>query len=181
LANGNDDIKDEELSAVRTNRQINGAADSQQSDPDPPAPEPQSMPQTRNGLSDGEDADTRTRDGLSEKLDALAEERDMLRREVTELRQSLEDITSQHELEVKGLREDVESANEEKEQAKQKHATLLERVNGLSATLGERLKSNAVCPWSASQSMLTPTGRDIPSQHSDRGAAGPKLCSGGRK
>jgi hypothetical protein len=79
------------------------------------------------------------------------------------------------------LREDVESANEEKEHAEQKHATLLERVNGLSATLGERLKSNAVCPWSASQSMLTPTGRDIPSQHSDRGAAGAKLCSGGRK
>jgi uncharacterized coiled-coil DUF342 family protein len=104
------------------------------------------MPQNTNGSnSDGEDAETRAGGGLSEKWDALAEERDMLRREVAELRQSLEDITSKRELEVKCLREEVDTANEDKEKAEQKHATLLERVNNISATLGERLKSNAVC------------------------------------
>lgn len=110
------------------------------------------MPQTsRNGLaiSDGDGdagptASSTSGAGLSEKLDALAEERDILRREVAELRQSLEDITSQRELEVKGLREEVDTANEGREEAEQKHAALLERVNSISATLGERLKSNAV-------------------------------------
>jgi uncharacterized coiled-coil DUF342 family protein len=104
------------------------------------------MPQANaNGSKSEEDVETRPGDGLSEKLEALAEERDLLRREVAELRQSLEDITSQREREVKGLREEVDTANEDREKAEQKHATLLERVNNISATLGERLKSNAVC------------------------------------
>jgi seryl-tRNA synthetase len=115
------------------------------------------MPRTsRNGLTnrDGDEdaekkgtiaASSTSGAGLSEKLDALAVERDMLRREVAELRQSLEDITSQHEQEVKDLREKLDAANEGREDAEQKHATLLERVNNISATLGERLKSNVVC------------------------------------
>ena len=108
-----------------------------------------------NGSNSDEDAE-KPGDGLSEKLEALAEERDLLRREVAELRQSLEGITSQRESEVKGLREEVEAANEDREKAEQKHAALLERVNNISATLGERLKSNAVCIMATSPSMLTP-------------------------
>jgi peptidoglycan hydrolase CwlO-like protein len=111
--------------------------------PDSDLPTP--MPQTNNALSDGDDDVERADDGLSEKLDALAEERDTLRREVAELRQSLEDMTSQRDREVKDLRAEMDTANEERERAEQKHATLLERVNNISATLGERLKSNAVC------------------------------------
>jgi hypothetical protein len=121
------------------------------------------MPRNTNGSnSDGEDAETRAGDGLSAKLDALAEERDMLRREVAELRQSLEDITSKRELEVKCLREEVDTANEDKEKAEQKHATLLERVNNISATLGERLKSNAVCGVVISQSDADPDRKRYP-------------------
>ncbi len=121
-------------------------ANSPQPDSDLPTHESHRMPQANaNGSKSEEDAETRPGDGLSEKLEALAEERDLLRREVAELRQSLEDITSQREREVKGLREEVNAANQDREKAEQKHATLLERVNNISATLGERLKSNAVC------------------------------------
>jgi hypothetical protein len=140
------------------------------------------MPQTTNGSnSDGEDVEAMVGDGLSKKLDALAEERDMLRREVAELRQSLEDITSKRELEAKSLREEVDAANEDREKAEQKHATLLERVNSISATLGERLKSNAVRNVAVTRWMLTQTGRDIPSKRPHRRIARAKLCPGGAK
>jgi phage shock protein A len=79
-------------------------------------------------------------------LDALTLDRNKLRDEVAELRQSLQEIQANHKGEVEELQEQVEKAEEGKDQAEQQHANLLERVNNIRATLGERMKSNAVSP-----------------------------------
>ncbi|KAL6707895.1 hypothetical protein ACN47E_003569 [Coniothyrium glycines] len=89
------------------------------------------------------------------RLDAIAKERDALRQEVTELRKSLEAIQSQHdhdastqdqsnhEEEIKSLREELEEANESKEHFETQYKNLLGRVNTIKTSLGDRLKADA--------------------------------------
>jgi predicted nucleic acid-binding Zn-ribbon protein len=81
---------------------------------------------------------------LAQKLDVLAQERDTLRLQVTELRKSLEDIQEKHTQDTLDLRTRAETAEQEKEEADQRYNDLRDRVTDIRATLGERLKSNAV-------------------------------------
>jgi predicted nucleic acid-binding Zn-ribbon protein len=94
-------------------------------------------------------ADHKDVSDLTEKFDALTLERDNLRQEVAELRKSLEHIKGKHEEEVTELQEQVEKAEEGRDQAELQHTNLLERVKALRDTLGERMKSNAVRTTSA--------------------------------
>jgi predicted transcriptional regulator len=81
---------------------------------------------------------------LSEKLELMARERDNLRQEVTALRKSLEDIQGKHQEEVDELHAKLESAEEGRDEADQRHTDLRVRVKEITASLGEKLKSNAV-------------------------------------
>ncbi|CAG5137773.1 uncharacterized protein ALTATR162_LOCUS202 [Alternaria atra] len=91
----------------------------------------------------------------SARLDAIAKERDALRQEVTELRKSLEDVQnkqnagtsdeadSNHEEEIRSLREELDEANEGKEHFETQYKNLLGRVNTIKTSLGDRLKADA--------------------------------------
>ncbi|KAF1839171.1 hypothetical protein BDW02DRAFT_229983 [Decorospora gaudefroyi] len=91
----------------------------------------------------------------SVRLDAVAKERDALRQEVTELRKSLEDMQSKqgagatdesqsnHEEEIRSLREELDEANEGKEHFETQYKNLLGRVNTIKTSLGDRLKADA--------------------------------------
>jgi peptidoglycan hydrolase CwlO-like protein len=93
----------------------------------------------------------------SARLDSIVKERDALRQEVTELRKSLEGIQSkqdagaseesqsQHEEEIRSLREELDEANEGKEHFETQYKNLLGRVNTIKTSLGDRLKADAVC------------------------------------
>ncbi|KAH9876291.1 hypothetical protein J1614_004170 [Plenodomus biglobosus] len=94
----------------------------------------------------------------SARLDAIAKERDALRHEVTELRKSLEGIQSkhqgaaskdagaresEHEEEIRALREELDEANEGKDHFETQYKNLLGRVNTIKTSLGDRLKADA--------------------------------------
>ncbi|OLN92185.1 GRIP domain-containing protein [Colletotrichum chlorophyti] len=74
------------------------------------------------------------------KLDALTKDREALRTEVEQLRKQLETIQGQHSETVTQLKSDLEETSSAKEQAEAQYESLLERVNHLKSTLGERLK-----------------------------------------
>jgi broad specificity phosphatase PhoE len=105
---------------------------------------------TRNGVhsqsidSHGAPNNSTKVSGLAEKVEVLARERDNLRQEVAELRKSLEDIQDKHKQEKDDLHLKLEAAEEDKEEADQRHSDLRVRVKDITATLGERLKSNTV-------------------------------------
>ena len=67
-------------------------------------------------------------------FDALVKDRDALRLEVTQLRQSLEELQSKHTTEMEAEKESVE------EQCQ----SLLGKVNTIRSQLGEQLKADAV-------------------------------------
>ncbi|KAK1995966.1 hypothetical protein LX36DRAFT_659078 [Colletotrichum falcatum] len=74
------------------------------------------------------------------KLDALTKERETLRLEVEQLRKQLETIQETHSETVTQLKSELEETSTAKEQAEESYQALLERVNHLKSTLGERLK-----------------------------------------
>ncbi|KAK1979467.1 hypothetical protein LZ30DRAFT_596874 [Colletotrichum cereale] len=74
------------------------------------------------------------------KLDALTREREALRSEVEQLRKQLETIQETHSETVTQLKSELEETSTAKEQAEESYEALLERVNHLKSTLGERLK-----------------------------------------
>ncbi|KAK1719995.1 hypothetical protein BDP67DRAFT_427698 [Colletotrichum lupini] len=74
------------------------------------------------------------------KLDALTKEREALRSEVEQLRKQLETIQGTHNETVTQLKSELEETSSAKEQAEESYQGLLERVNHLKSTLGERLK-----------------------------------------
>ena len=80
-----------------------------------------------------------------ERLEALVKERDSLRIEVIELRKSLENIQEKHEEDITGLQEQLEDSQTGKEHFETQYRSLLGRVNGIKASLGDRLKADAVC------------------------------------
>jgi len=81
---------------------------------------------------------------LSQKMEAVARERDTLLQKITELRQTLENIQEKHAQDIVDLRTRAETAEQDKEESDQKYNDLRDRVTDIRATLGERLKSNAV-------------------------------------
>ena len=81
---------------------------------------------------------------MTNKFEAMSLERDELKKQVTELREALETLRSKHDAEVHELSEKLEEAEAGKAEVESEHSNLMERVNNIRATLGERLKSNAV-------------------------------------
>lgn len=77
----------------------------------------------------------------------------MLRQEVAELRKSLEDIQEKHVEEVEEIKNQLQRAEQGKEQAETLHKNLKERVNTITASLGERMRANSViiCMWTSTQ------------------------------
>lgn len=83
------------------------------------------------------DSDTTAR------LDAMQQERDKLRAEVTELRQSLEQLQAKHSEDVAGVQKELEESQQGKEHAETQYRNLLGKVNTIRSQLGERLKADA--------------------------------------
>jgi hypothetical protein len=78
------------------------------------------------------------------RFEALVKDRDALRVEVTQLRQSLEEIQAKHQTSLDAVSEELQGTQAEKEHAEEQYQTLLGRVNTIKAQLGERLKADAV-------------------------------------
>lgn len=78
------------------------------------------------------------------RFDALVRDRDALREEVTRLRQSLEEVQSNHDRQIEELKGELAESREEREGAEERYEDLLGKVNTIRSQLGERLKADAV-------------------------------------
>lgn len=87
--------------------------------------------------------DTTSDTDATSRLDAMQQERDNLRAEVTQLRESLEQLQAKHTEEVSGVHKELEKSQEEKEEAETQYRNLLGKVNTIRSQLGERLKADA--------------------------------------
>jgi DNA repair exonuclease SbcCD ATPase subunit len=74
------------------------------------------------------------------KLEAMSEDHDALRLEVEQLRKQVESTQESHSQETAQLRADLEDAEAAKEYAETQYQTLLNRVEKIKETLGDRLK-----------------------------------------
>lgn len=83
-------------------------------------------------------------DDAAQRFEALVKDRDALRSEVTQLRQSLEELQSIHEDALSDVHNQLQETLGEKEEAQEQYQSLLGKVNTIKAQLGERLKSDAV-------------------------------------
>ena len=83
------------------------------------------------------------------RFDALVKDRDALRQEVTQLRQSLEQLQAKHTSEVEAVQTELADTQAEKENAEEQYQSLLGKVNTIRSQLGERLKADAVGPHTA--------------------------------
>jgi dynactin complex subunit len=96
--------------------------------------------------------DTEDNDAAA-RFDALVKDRDALRQEVTQLRQSLEELQAKHTSEIEAVQVELADTQAEKETAEEQYQSLLGKVNTIRSQLGERLKADAVCsrfrPWSS--------------------------------
>lgn len=88
---------------------------------------------------------TKSTEDSNARFEALVKDRDALRVEVTQLRQSLEELQAKHQTSLESVREELQETQTEKEHAEEQYQTLLGRVNTIKAQLGERLKADAVC------------------------------------
>ncbi|EXJ85228.1 hypothetical protein A1O3_05903 [Capronia epimyces CBS 606.96] len=77
------------------------------------------------------------------RFDALVKDRDTLRLEVTQLRQSLEELRSRHATEIETIQGELADTQAEKESAEEQYQSLLGKVNTIRSQLGERLKADA--------------------------------------
>lgn len=104
----------------------------------------QSSSSANGHLVSGDDTAANTRKiphhDASAKLEAMSQEREALRAEVENLRKQLETIQQSHLTEVAKLKTDLEESESAKAEAEQQYQTLLERVEKIKSTLGERLK-----------------------------------------
>ena len=82
--------------------------------------------------------------GATARFDALVKDRDALRLEVTQLRQSLEELQSKHAAEMEAVQGELADSQAEKESAEEQYQSLLGKVNTIRSQLGERLKADAV-------------------------------------
>ena len=78
------------------------------------------------------------------RFDALVKDRDALRLEVTQLRQSLEELQSKHATEMEAAQGELADTQAERESAEERYQSLLGKVNTIRSQLGERLKADAV-------------------------------------
>jgi predicted nuclease with TOPRIM domain len=83
-------------------------------------------------------------DDPTARLDELIRDREALRAEVTQLRQSLEDLQSKHQTEIEDVQTQLQDTQGEKEHAEEQYQNLLGKVNTIRSQLGERLKADAV-------------------------------------
>lgn len=83
-------------------------------------------------------------DDAAARFDALVKDRDALRLEVTQLRQSLEELRSKHATEIETIQGELAETQAEKESAEEQYQSLLGKVNTIRSQLGERLKADAV-------------------------------------
>ncbi|KAK3115705.1 hypothetical protein LTR53_004669 [Teratosphaeriaceae sp. CCFEE 6253] len=77
------------------------------------------------------------------RFDAMQQERDSLRDEVAKLRQSLEALTTQHDNDLSGVKDELNQSSQAKEHAESQYRSLLGKVNTIRSQLGERLKQDA--------------------------------------
>lgn len=105
-------------------------------------------PPIRNGASNA--ASTSTDDqsatldnDTSARLAAMQQERDTLRTEVSQLRQELEKLQTEHTEELSTVREELNQTQAEKTAAETQYRKLLEQVNRIRQQLGDRLRSDA--------------------------------------
>ncbi|KAG9775180.1 GRIP domain-containing protein [Exophiala dermatitidis] len=82
-------------------------------------------------------------DDTSARFDALVKDRDVLRAEVSQLRQSLEQLRSKHAAEIETIQTELAETQAEKESAEEQYQSLLGKVNTIRSQLGERLKADA--------------------------------------
>lgn len=88
--------------------------------------------------------DTSISEDVTARFDALVNDREALRAEVTQLRQSLEDLQANHQNEVDAVQTQLQETQGEKEHAEEQYQNLLGKVNTIRSQLGERLKADAV-------------------------------------
>lgn len=79
----------------------------------------------------------------SARLDAMQQERDSLRSEVSQLRQELERLQTEHTEELTTVREELGQTQTEKTAAETQYRKLLEQVTRIRQQLGDRLRSDA--------------------------------------
>ena len=84
------------------------------------------------------------KDDAAARFDALVRDRDTLRQEVTQLRQSLEDLQAKHASDIEAVQGELAETQAEKETAEEQYQSLLGKVNTIRSQLGERLKADAV-------------------------------------
>ena len=102
------------------------------------------------------------------RLEALAQERAALRDEVTQLRQSLEEIQIKHQEELRSANDQLEEVQGEKEHVEAQYQSLRGKVGQIQSNLKERLKADAVClHFRATCSCSHLTGRTRPSKRPD--------------
>lgn len=83
-------------------------------------------------------------DDATARFDALVKDRDALRAEVTQLRQSLEDLQAKHQTELETVQTQLDDTQSEKESAEEQYQNLLGKVNTIRSQLAERMKNDAV-------------------------------------
>jgi len=106
------------------------------------AEEQQQVDRATEGQEEAEDISSAAADATS-RLDAMQQERDNLRAEVTQLRQSLESLQARHDEELSTTKDELEQSTSGKEKAELQYRNLLDRVNQIRSSLGERLKADA--------------------------------------
>lgn len=83
-------------------------------------------------------------DDADARFGILVKERDALRLEVTQSRESLEQLQAKHDASLEAIKQELVDAQTEKESAEEQYQTLLGKVSTIKAQLGERLKADAV-------------------------------------
>lgn len=114
----------------------------------PDAPLPNNDDDVANGNGPSEKAQSKIPNGLGSndaaaRFDALVKDRDALRLEVTQLRQSIEELQSKHSSEIEAVQTELADTQDAKDTAEEQYQSLLGKVNTIRSQLGERLKADA--------------------------------------
>lgn len=115
---------------------------------DPDAPLANNDDDAANGHGPSDKGQSRTPNGLGSndaaaRFDALVKDRDALRLEVTQLRQSIEELQSKHNSEMEAVQTELADTQDAKDTAEEQYQSLLGKVNTIRSQLGERLKADA--------------------------------------
>ncbi|KEF55900.1 uncharacterized protein A1O9_07480 [Exophiala aquamarina CBS 119918] len=124
------------------------ASENEETGADPGALSPNNDEDVANGDGPSEKAQNKTPNGLGSndaaaRFDALVKDRDALRLEVTQLRQSIEELQSKHSSEMEAVQAELADTQDAKDTAEEQYQSLLGKVNTIRSQLGERLKADA--------------------------------------